>query len=251
MDDLERRLKRAKSHLNNLDVEVKKFLGNNAYSTDRGRDLSGGGYVLQITRHKAIPPRFGLIAADFIHNLRALLDNLIWAAVPSAVRDSSKLTFPSCSNRQSFDKFAERVLGDHTAKRLIETLERHQPYNRRPEDIANDRLILLHKMWNADKHHAPLGVLGWAIAASSAGRGDVVLLRPPFGFRVGPLGKNGEVGWVTADGAKHYTHPRVHLDIGFQTRRPTLTVPRHAFVKMYEIVAKEVLPDIRPYLKRR
>jgi hypothetical protein len=133
-------------------------------------------------------------------------------------------------------------------RQFIDTLERHQPYNRRPDDIANDRLLLLHKMWNADKHHAPFGVMGWAVAAGAAAFGEPISPRD-FGFRVGPLGKGGEVGWVSAQGAKRELRPRVTLDIGFQTRRPTLAVPRHAFVKMYEIVAKEVLPDLRPFTK--
>jgi carboxypeptidase C (cathepsin A) len=82
MDNFDRRLRRAKSHLNNLNRQADKFLAGESYSTERDRDFKRGGYALKITTHKQIPPSFGLIASDFIHNLRALLDNLIWAAVP-------------------------------------------------------------------------------------------------------------------------------------------------------------------------
>jgi hypothetical protein len=249
VDDFERRLKRAKTHLNSLDVQVRKFTAGKTYRTERGRDFKRGGYVLQLTNLKPVPPRFGLIASDFIHNLRALLDNLIWATVPASLKGDSRLTFPTCVDSDTFNEFAETVVGRRMPRAFIETLERHQPYNRRPEDVANDRLILLHKMWNADKHHAPFGVMGWALAASAASFGDPPIGPLDFGFRVGPLGKGGEVGWVSARGAKRDIKPRVALDVGFQTRRPTLAVPRHAFFKMYEIVAKEVLPDIRPFLR--
>jgi hypothetical protein len=112
--------------------------------------------------------------------------------------------------------------------------------------VENDRLCLLHKMWNADKHHAPMGVMLWAVAAVVAAYGDHPHASD-FGFRVGPLGKNQEVGWVSAAGAQLDLNPHVSMDIGFQTRRPSMTVPRHALVKMYDIVANEVLPDFRQF----
>jgi hypothetical protein len=238
--DLERRLDRAKSHLDDLDIQVNQFLGRDPYTTERGPDLKDGGYILKIASHEPIPPIFGLIAADFIHNLRALLDNLIWSVASAALKRNKNLVFPLVENRASFDKFAKTVLADMPSE-CIDALERHQPYNRRP-DVKNDRLCILHKMWNADKHHAPMGVMGWAIMAAAAGYGDHPLASD-FGFRVGPLGKDQEVGWVSAEGAKHNLHPRVRLDIGFKTRRPTMSVPRHALVKMHDIVANEVLPD--------
>lgn len=248
MDDFDRRLQRAKSHLNNLNRQANKFLGGKSYSTESGRAFKRGGYALRITTHKQIPPRFGLIASDFIHNLRALLDNLVWAAVPSSLKGSTNLMFPTMTDPEAFDEFARAVFGRRASRAFVQALERHQPYNRRPDDVANDRLLLLHKMWNADKHHAPFGVMGWAVMGGAAAFGDP--LGPQhFGFRVGPLGKGGEVGWVSAAGAKRGIRPRVVLDLGFKTRRPTLAVPRHAFVKMYDIVAKEVLPDLRPFTK--
>jgi hypothetical protein len=243
--DLEGRLERAKFHLDDLNVQIEQFLGREPWTTERGRDLKDGGYVLKIASHEPVPPIFGLIAADFVHDLRALLDNLIWGIAPAKLKRNWNLAFPICLDRSTFDEFAKAVCDGLMPAERVDALERHQPYHRRA-DVDNDRLCILHKMWNADKHHAPMGVMGWAIMAAAATYGDVPLVGA-FGFRVGPLGKDQEVGWVSAKGAEYDLHPRVTLDIGFKTRRPTMDVPRHALVKMHDIVANEVLPDFRPF----
>lgn len=193
-------------------------------------------------------PILGLVAADLVHNLRALLDNLIWIIASDALKRSKGLSFPLFETSTAFNEFSKTVLKGRMPQRQIAALKRHQPYKRRPEDPENDRLRLLHKMWNADKHHAPIGVLGWAVAAAAAARGDSPP-EPPWGFYVGPLRKNNEVGWVSAEGAKRDLHPRVMLDVGFQTRRPTMSVPRHVLIKAYDIIANEVLPDFRQFLE--
>src|SRR3989442_8079946 len=122
--DLERRLERAKFHLDDLDVQVQKFLGRDPWATERGRDLKDGGYVLKITSHEPIPPILGLIAADFVHDLRALLDNLIWAIAPSSLKRNWNLAFPICEDRPAFDKFAEAVLDGLMPSERVDALER-------------------------------------------------------------------------------------------------------------------------------
>lgn len=249
MQDLERRLERAKLHLDDLDIHVKQLGFPHSYATERSRDLKRGGYVLKVPEHEAVPPDLGFIAADFVHNLRALLDNIVWEIAPSHLKGNKNLAFPLCETRTAFDEINKSAFERRMPGKKVAALRRHQPYKRRPEDVRNDRLRLLHQMWNADKHHAPFGVIGnWAIAASAASYGDIPA-DPPFGFYVGPLRKNNEVGWVSPEGANRNYHPRVVLDIGFQTRRPTLTIPRHALLKMYDIVANEVLPDFGQFFK--
>jgi hypothetical protein len=248
LDDLEWRLKRAKHHLDDLNAHVKQLGLPRHCETIRGSKLKGGGYVLQIADQEPVPPVLGLIAADFVHNLRSLLDNLMWELSPSSLRGNKSLAFPLCETRLAFRKFSKTILNGKLPARTVAALKGHQPYKRTPDDVGKDRLRLLHQMWNADKHHAPIAVMGgWPVAMGGAARGDRPE-EPPFGFTVGPLGKRNEVGWMSAEGAERYTNPRVVLDIGFQTRRPTLAVPRHALIKMYDIVSKEVLPDFREFL---
>jgi hypothetical protein len=131
-------------------------------------------------------------------------------------------------------------------REVIEALERHQPYNRTPGAVNRDRLVLLHKMWNADKHHAPMGVGYWAVAATAAAYGDQPLASD-FTAHFGPFRKGQIVARVTAQGAQYDLHPHIALDIGFKTRRPNLAVARYSLSKMYDIVAKEVMPDFRPF----
>ena len=245
--DLQRRLERAKFHLDDLANQVERFRSRDPYTAVSEPNRKGVGYVIKITSHEPVPPILGLIAADFVHNLRALLDNLIWTLAPDALRGSQKLAFPLFLTPTSFDRFTTTVLKGKLPLERVDALERHQPYNRRPDDVENDRLRILHKMWNADKHHAPTGVIYWAQAATAAAYGDRIKASD-FGFQVGPLRRDRVVGWVSAEGTERDLHPRVSLVVAFKTRRPTLTVPRHALMKMYDIVATAVLPDLRQFL---
>ena len=249
MDDLERRLQRAKFHFEDLDVQFQKWRGFKSYPTEPSRKRKDGGFVLNVAQPQPLEPVFGLIAADFVHNLRSLLDNLIWAIAPASLKGHKRLGFPICTNRKTFREFSKTVFQRSMPRGFVAALELHQPYKRQPNEVSLDRLLILHKMWTADKHHAPMGVMGWAVAVTGSVHYTDGVPQPVFGLNLGPLGKNYEVGWITGEGAEQHAYPRVVLDIGFKTRRPTLLVPRHAFNRMFEIVAKEVLPDLRPFIK--
>jgi hypothetical protein len=72
---------------------------------------------------------------------------------------------------------------------------------------------------------------------------------PEFYMNFGPFREGQVIGWAGIDeGSQGDRKPRIALDIGFRTRRPSMNVPRHALSKMYEIVSTEVLPDLRPFL---
>lgn len=250
MDDFERRLQRAKHHLDWLKVQVEKRRSLQSNVTRLGPKAQGGGYVLLIAKQKPIPPVFGLVAAEFVHNLRALLDNLAWAvARPASLRENRRYHFPLYDESAKFRKFKKEVLKGMPRDR-VDAYERHQPYKRSPQKSADDALFVLDKLWIADKHYAPFAVIGWPkLAVGGVSYSDDIPGEPPFYFNPRPLGKNGEVGWISATSAETKMYPRIALDVGFQTRDPQIAVSRFRLRQMYDIVAKEVLPDFRPFLK--
>jgi hypothetical protein len=227
-----------------LEVKVNEFKELNPHTTVAELDPKHERYVFKVTELPPIDPNFGLIAADFINNLCALLDNLVWEIAPAFLKRSKCLAFPVCASPERFQRFAPSCLKGMDPK-VIGILERHQPYIRRPGEVQLDRLLILRNMWVADKHHAPMGVVSWAIAASMAAYGDL----PEFFMNFGPFREGQVIGWAgIGQGFEGDRKPRIALDIGFKTRRPSMNVPRHAFTKMYEIVSKEILPDLRPFL---
>lgn len=243
MDEFERRLRRARIHLDDLEAKVNEFKSLNPHGTLAELDPERGRYVFKVTPLPPLDPDFGLIAADFVNNLCALLDNVVWELAPAVLKRSKCLAFPVCASRERFQRFAQTCLKG-LDPRVIAVLERHQPYTRRPEEVQHDRLLILRNMWVADKHHAPMGVTSWAIAASMAAYGDF----PEFFMRFGPFREGQVIGWAGLDGdVQGGPKPRIALDIGFKTRRPSMNVPRHALAKMYDIVSNEVLPDLRPF----
>lgn len=249
MDDFERRLQRAKYHLDWLKVQVEKRRGLQNNMTKLGPKVKAGGYVLLVAEQKPIPPIFGLVAAEAIHNLRAMLDNLAWAiAKPVSIRENRRYHFPLYEKSAQFRKFKKEVLKGMPRDR-VDAYKRHQPYKRSPSKPADDDLVLLDKLWIADKHYAPFAVTGWPqLMVGSLGYGDDIPSEPPFYFNPGPLGKNGEVGWVSTASAERNVNPRISLDIGFQARDAQIAISRYRLRKIYNIVAKEVLPDFRSFL---
>lgn len=221
-------------------------MGLDPYTAISEPDPKRGGYVIKITEHQSVPPIFGLIAADFVNNLRALLDNLVWVVASSNAK-RRRLAFPLVTTaRMDFDKLTKTSFAGMRSD-VVEAIERHQPYNRTEIPVNRDRLVLLHKMWNADKHHAPMGVGYWAVAATATAYGDNPLASD-FTAHFGPFRKGQAVARVTSQGAEYDLHPHISLDIGFKTRRPNLAIARYTLRKMYEIVAKDVLPDFRQFL---
>jgi hypothetical protein len=244
VDDFERRLRRAKLHLDDLEVRVNEFRELNPHTEVAEPDLEHKRYVFKVYDLRPIDPEFGLIAADFVNNLCALLDNLVWEIAPASLKRSKCMAFPVCASPERFQNFTKSCLKGLDPD-VIAILERHQPYNRRPGEVQRDRLLILRNMWIADKHHAPMGVVSWAIAASMAAYGDL----PEFYMNFGPFREGQIIGWAGMDeGFQGDRKPRIALDIGFKTRRPSMNVPRHALTKMYDIVSNEVVPDLRLFL---
>ena len=156
------RLDRAVKHLNEFWQETDKFLRTNPVGTDTERYVDNGKDCLRlIFRVYQEPPKtLGVIAGDCIHNLRAILDNIVWSlgqAYPptDSTARVDKLYFPIYKSEKAFqdglNKPELKAIKNFPSvgQALIEKM---QPYN---SSRQAHLLSVLHDLWNADKHRSP------------------------------------------------------------------------------------------------
>jgi hypothetical protein len=156
------RLNRAIRHLNEFIQEADKFLATNPFDTATESYTENGKDCLRLVYkvHQEPPKELGVIAGDCIHNLRAILDNVIWSlgqAFPSGnpKARSDKLSFPICN---SIQKYQEKLrhpdwVAINSFPIVAQTLiESFQPYH---SSLFAHRISVLHALWNADKHKSP------------------------------------------------------------------------------------------------
>jgi hypothetical protein len=97
------------------------------------------------------PLHFGVIVGDFLHNLRCVLDHLVWQLVElNGHKPAEHSQFPIFDTPEAYRAKAGRYLrgvaADHRA--LIETF---QPYHR-DSDPTHHNLAVLRDLSNIDKH---------------------------------------------------------------------------------------------------
>lgn len=97
------------------------------------------------------PLHFGVILGDFLHNLRGVLDHLIWQLVLLNENEPTRATgFPICDSREDFDKLAKRCLRGLTDDQYA-LVEEYQPY-RLGDEAPFHYLAVLRDLSNTDKH---------------------------------------------------------------------------------------------------
>ncbi len=169
------RIKRAKGHSNALADAWNEFVAEEMYETFCAVKDDGTGYIQVIPRHDEFPSHFGLELGEFLYQVRAALDNLIFDA---AILDSGqnpppkheKLEFPICSSLRDFNDRPWKIAPLAEKRRML--VEAVQPYNApdlTPDLIPlniNRALGMIHD-WSRMDRHRELHVVGsWASNAS-------------------------------------------------------------------------------------
>jgi hypothetical protein len=164
-------LGRAKELLLGIDGEVKAWM-----------DTAPYGYIIKVNEDKSCvsiiikvknePPlvRWSLILADFFHNLRCVLDHMVWAIAVHenpgfSSMNNTTLQFPIWNNAPTLRDWGKNALLSDPVRTAIELV---QPYKALPDPV-----LPMH----------PLAILGWLdntnkhrllkMAQGSAGAGDV------------------------------------------------------------------------------
>jgi hypothetical protein len=131
---------------------------------------------------KEPPLGLSLIAGDCIHNLRSILDNLIWQLGILSGCSKTKLNnlaFPTCDFGAWKKKFNYLP---QSAVDLIGSLQTDQPYKGR-NDPDSHPLRILNRLWNDDKHKVPVLMLTAHRSTAIIPRGAGQIVQLPDGKR--------------------------------------------------------------------
>ena len=95
---------------------MKHFLATEPYTTRREPDPDReGGYLFRLSVQAAVPDSIGLIFGDFVHNLRASLDNLVWEL---AVHRSRKLAYRPARNGLALTPYSRVRTASHSKQSM-------------------------------------------------------------------------------------------------------------------------------------
>jgi hypothetical protein len=153
LNDIRWKLWRARKHHEALGEVVDVFLKSNFYRT-AGKQDRNGRLVERVIEVDPPPPLWGVLVSDCAHQLRSVLDHLLFLlANPATEREETNLQFPICSTRKAWHNAQWRMPGTTRAVRSV--IDELQPYHRRkwPETFV---LAQLREINNWDKHRALL-----------------------------------------------------------------------------------------------
>ena len=160
MITVERRIDWAEQRLTELWAAIDAYLAHEPVDV-QVEDAGPGSYVFRGYVREQPPDELSLLAGDFIHNLRASLDNLIWEVAGATASRPNILSFLIRKTPEEFDRARLRVL-DKVDPAIVSAIESCQPFVL-PEQGGpshGDRLGLLGDFWNDDKHRAPAVIPG-------------------------------------------------------------------------------------------
>ncbi len=241
------KIKRAKTHLDALDIEVAKFAKGKTYRFSPEDDIERGEYVLTFTTADSKPPLLcAMVAGEFVGCLRSSLEYLVFqlASLHGNV-PSSEISFP-VFGENSVDtqvRIAKKTYGiPDAAVAIIKSL---QPYNS-GDAYKSTHLWRLNKLWNIDKHrHIPL----------HATIGQIHFPNLPLDMipKREVLNDGGSLQYVLRfpATAKPYIdlQPRVNINVEFGREREGVVVGRKDLRDMYEFIRSKVIPRFARFFK--
>jgi hypothetical protein len=152
------KVRRAKLHLDALEMECRRFVESKPYSVTAYDDAKSAEYVVEVQFSTPDIWPMGAIAGDFISCLRASLDHLIHGLVRlGTVEPTINTGFPIIgiyNGEKSENRFKNAVRG--IPDEAITIVRNLQPYNS-GKSYKETFLWRLDTLWNIDKHrHIPL-----------------------------------------------------------------------------------------------
>jgi hypothetical protein len=236
------KLQWAKKHLDTLASEISIFQKTNTYHITTEEDLEGQWYLIRA--HFSQDERVftcALIAADFIHNLRASLDHLAWQlAYLSGHVPTREICFPICE-RDSVDtqiRIAKSTYGMPDAAVML--IKSFQPY-KYGDAYKSAYLWRINDLCNIDKHRhlAPHGVsTEWMFHIALDNPTDVGAQQLEDGLVI-------KIPLALKDKIRLNPNPGVDMRFGDKATGDDLGISD--FVEMYEFVAHTVIPSFASF----
>lgn len=149
------KLNRAAEHFRSLHLAVGEFVASEPHSLTAEIDVAASRYNVYAKIDNPPPPELSLIAGDFLQNLRAALDHLIWQLVrASGQKPGRSNAFPILVKAPTVknggvDRWNRQLRG--VDPRFWRFIEKVQPYKRQDRPQL-DPLAVLQSLSNEDKH---------------------------------------------------------------------------------------------------
>lgn len=251
------RLARAAEHIREFVGEADTYLKTNPFgSTAEYFDEGGTKYVKLLFKvHKEPPKRLGVIVGDCIHNLRAILDNVVWSlgkAFPptDAKAKPDMLAFPVCKSEDDFKAALKspkyKSIGEFPlpAQDLIRALQPIWAGNSLPAPAFY--LGLLNELWNMDKHKSPdlMGGTNHAVALHGYN------LQQPASLAAGMAvldGREFARGALPPAGIPSDARVDLSIDVAFHVSGPAKgQIARHLLAAFYCFVRDDVIAKFEP-----
>jgi hypothetical protein len=201
------------------------------------------------------PVAFSLLMAEYVHQLRAALDNIAWEmavrylASQGKTRPPGRYTaFPVCLEPNDWDKGSTKSRIVDFPPAALSEVQDLQPYN--GTDIVgpkSHRLWLLTELWNADKHRALVLTLGTA----SKLRIDFDKPCEIRGMWLKGFDKDRPLARVFAYGERqlqYKTKPPFRIGFGYGGPYLSGLVVVTNLSRLYQFVRHEALPRLKPFL---
>jgi hypothetical protein len=159
-EQLRWKLYRAKQHFMEFEREAAAYM--NVQPSGPGRMIFAPDSTPEAPKfvyapENSVPARFGLIAGDYLQNLRSVFDYLVWQLILANGKTphETNTSFPVTKSPKAFNEAIGRRLDGvpEEAIRLIETL---QPYPERDPGNRPQMMYILDELNNANKHRQVL-----------------------------------------------------------------------------------------------
>lgn len=145
------KLARARTILEILEADIKRYKNDEPYSIETYRDSKTGAWLMRLRIDAPIPPHWAVEIGDFFHNLRSALDNL---AIDLVRVNKQVLTrtaidetfFPIAKSKEGFDKAFSKGFR-RTSIRAKRALTLMKPYESGIRDFW-----IIHRLNILDKH---------------------------------------------------------------------------------------------------
>lgn len=259
------RLDWADRHFDKLKAVIDDFGKREAGKYSIECDLETREHVYRAVIDDAPPADIAFLVSDVIHNLRAALDNLLWAIIerPGATPPND-LQFPMCVGEDEFggkdSRWPKRLRRVPDA--VFYALDMLQPYQPRYsvgtgkflDPAPNESpLAFLNVLSNRDKHRAP------HIAAFALYSRLILIRQPDEGaaelvrFNTNPLNDGDEIMRlrVTPTDATTDIQPSLAFNIGFDARSGMTggTPVMETLIDIRQFIREVAFPALLPFLQ--
>jgi len=154
--EIDYKLYRAKQHYEELERELQQWWASNPGHMVPAPESTAEYPLVIFATKEPIPARFGLIAGDYLQNLRSVLDYLIWQLVlANKGKPSRSNAFPVCTTAGAYQQALDRGRLNGVAEEAKDVIRTLQPAFMPPRTNPS-AIQVLDELTNENKHRTPL-----------------------------------------------------------------------------------------------